>query len=182
MKKLAIIFAAALSMSAAMADSVSLEYQSQDVKGSQDNKFYGMRYTKNFSDSFSADVGTQTTIGMNDSKTTNRAEIGVTPSMTFSGVKLSARLATGEKSTLNNKFSYYSIQPGFSVPITSSLALNASYRYRTAYGEGHGDKTRTQSAGFGYKLSKVDTVAVRYDRVRGDVQQNNTALVYSRAF
>ena len=50
MKKLAIVFAAALSMSAAMADSVSLEYQSQDVKGSQDNNFYGMKYTKNFSD------------------------------------------------------------------------------------------------------------------------------------
>lgn len=162
--------------------SVSLEYQSQDVKGTQDNNFYGMKYTKSLGNNLTADVGTQTTIGMTDSKTTNRTEIGITPSTIVSGVKLSARLATGEKSTLNNKFSYYSVQPGVSIPVTANLALNASYRYRTAYGLGHNDETRTQSVGFGYTLSKVDMVAIRYDRVRGDVEQNNTALIYSRAF
>ena len=181
MKKL-IVIAAMITATAAMADSVSLEYQNQDVKGSQNNNFYSMKYAKSFTSNLTADISTQTTVGVTDHKATERLEIGLTPSMDLNGIKLSTRFATGQKSNLGNDFGYYSIQPGVSIPVTASLNLNAAYRYRNAYGDGHNDETRTASLGLGYKLTKVDTVGVRFDRIRGDVEQNNYVVNYTRSF
>jgi hypothetical protein len=182
MKKSLVALATFLMIGAAMADSVSVEYQAQDVKGSQDNKYYGMKYTKSLGNNLTADVGTQTTVGLTDSKTTNRTEVGITPIFDVRGLKLTTRFATGEKSTLNNRFAYYSIQPGVSVPVTDKLDLNTAWRYRTAYHSGKNDETRTTSVGASYKVTSVDAVGIRFDRVRGDANQNNVAVNYIRSF
>ena len=183
MKKV-IAIATMMMATAVMADSITLENQNQRViGGTEDVRQYSMSYKKDLVSNLVGDVYMSTTQGENTKKLGSRLEVGLTPSMPLSGgVVASTRVAIGSKYSNTGDFNYYVIEPGVQFPITGALSGKVSYRWRSATSEVNGDQTHTTRVGLSYALTKVDAIGVRYDRVRGDNDQNNLAFNYVRSF
>ncbi len=112
-----------------------------------------------------------------------RTETGLTYSVPFGKFTGYVRGAVGLKHVSgSNDTSYYSVEPGVGYGLTDRLAVRVGYRYRDAFSDGVADQTRTSRVGLTYALSKHDAVGVRYDRARGDSDQNIVALSYTRRF
>ena len=62
------------------------------------------------------------------------------------------------------------------------MSAKLGWRYREAFNNVNADTTRTWRAGLSYDLTKKDAVGVRYDRMRGDTNQNIVAVNYTRSF
>jgi predicted porin len=108
-----------------------------------------------------------------------RAEVGLTfAAPLFSGLSTYARVAAGEKFKTSTDYSYYSVEPGVKYKVTDALSVKAAWRYRDAFDTANADQTRTWRVGAEYALTKNYSVALGYDRVRGDSEYNavNTAL------
>ena len=64
----------------------------------------------------------------------------------------------------------------------SGFSTKIGYRIRNAFQVSNLDHTNTARVGLSYAFNKQDSVALRYDRVRGDQEQNLWALSYIRSF
>jgi hypothetical protein len=100
----------------------------------------------------------------------------------FGPVKGYVRSAYGQKYSNTTDFTYFSVEPGVTAPVgpfTAKLGL----RYRSATDSlVNNDQTHTVRATLAYPLTKDDTIAVRYDRVKGDNNQKIVVLAYTRGF
>ena len=93
------------------------------------------------------------------------------------------RTALGQKFTSATNFTYYSVEPGVAVPVGSTgVTAKVGYRFRNAIDTANNDTTRTWRAGLSYDLTAKDTIGVRYDKMRGDTNQNIVAVNYTRGF
>jgi hypothetical protein len=184
MKKIFAILAMAASASA-FAVTAGLEYQNQTgVNGTADSQNIGLSVKEKINDAFSGDVAfSNTNKETTGAISSTRLEAGLTASKTYGIVSPYARVALGQKYTSTTNFTYYSVEPGVSLPIGSTgLTAKVGYRYRTATDSANADTTRTARAGLSYALTPKDTIGVRYDRQRGDSEQNIWAVNYTRGF
>lgn len=167
----------------AMADSVSIENQNQRGIGSENVKLYSMSYKRDLTANLGGDVLFSTTQGDNTKTLGSRLEVGLTPSMPLGGgVSAYTRVALGSKYSNTGDNNYYSVEPGVQFPIAGPLSGKVGYRWRSATATANDDQTHTTRVGLSYALTKVDAIGVRYDRVRGDSNQNNLAVSYNRSF
>jgi hypothetical protein len=182
MKKL-IAITALVAATSAMADSVTAEYQAVDVKGGAEQNLFLLGYKRDITKTFAADVSMSNTVTEGTNTVGARYEAGVTGTYDLVGpVKFYTRAALGEKTASGSQFTYYVIEPGVQVPLTGSLTAKLGWRYRSAVDSANGDQTHTTRVGVAYALSKTDSIGVRYDRMRGDAEQNSVAVNYTRSF
>ena len=185
MKKILAILAMTIS-GFVYAASATLEYQDRTgVNGTADTSQYSLAVSENINKNFSA--GVTTNFSAKDSNGTinsSRLEGSVTGKTTIGLVSPYVRLGTGQKFTSVTNYSYYSVEPGVTVPLgNTGLTTRLGYRYRTAFDStAYADTTNTWRLGMSYAITKQDTVGIRFDRVRGDTNQNNIAFNATRSF
>jgi hypothetical protein len=185
MKKILAILTMAVS-GFVYAASVTLEYQDRTgVNGTANSSQYGLSISENINKNFSVGVGGNVSVlDSTGAIGTTRLEGGVTGKTTIGLVSPYVRLATGQKFTTRTNYSYYSVEPGVTAPVgNTGLTTRLGYRYRTAFDStANADTTHTWRAGMSYALTKQDSVGIRYDRMRGDTNQNIVAFNYTRGF
>ena len=104
------------------------------------------------------------------------------------GLELGARVGLGEVFNGTNSagntvdFGYYTFSPKAEYAVTDKLSALASWRYRNAFSDSNNYQTRTWKGGFGFAVTKKDTVEVQYFQKRGDLNVNGIELSYGRSF
>lgn len=185
-KLLATLMLSILSVSTVYAATGTLEYQTVDgVQGTADTKNYRLGLSEKINNNLSGDVSsTITAKDSNGSVSSTRLEGGLVGSASYGVFKPYVRLATGQKFTTTTNFTYYSVEPGVSAPISNTgLTAKLGWRYRNAYDPtANADETRTWRATLSYAITPKDSLAVRFDRARGDVNQNIWVVGYTRGF
>ncbi len=174
-----------LAAGSAFAGSATIEYQNAEgVQGTANSNLYQISVSENINKHFAIGASLNTT----ESESTgavagSRAEVSLTGKTTVKTVSPSLKVASGQRFTTTGNFAYYSIEPGISVPLAGRLSSQLAWRYRNAYdASAHADETKTWRAGLKYDLTKQDALGIRFDRVRGDSNQNVWAVNYTRNF
>jgi hypothetical protein len=181
MKKIFAILALAITGSAFAADSFTVEGQHINNAGAAAQQQYVLGVKKEFS-GFAGDLAFSNAQTEGTNALSTRLEAGATVA---GPVGLYARAAVGQKYSNTTDFSYYSVEPGIAaaVPGVAGLTAKLGYRFRSAFdGSQNNDQTQTARYSLAYALSKDDTVAVKYDRVKGDNNQKTIAVAYTRGF
>ena len=123
---------------------------------------------------------TSQTDGTNSVST--RVETFLNPKYDLGFASAYLRTAVGTRLNSAGSSEYYAVEPGVVVPLGSGVSTRIGYRYRAAFDSGVADTTETARLGVSYALTKKDAFTVRYDRVRGDSNQNSWNLAYTRGF
>ena len=183
MRKILAIMALAIS-SSAFAASVTVTGANVDgVQGSPNQTQYGLGVKGNINKNLAGDVSFLNVQTNNTNALSTRLEAGLTGENTYGMFTSYARVAVGEKYTNTSNFTYYSIEPGVKVPFgTTGITGQVGYRFRNAVDTANNDTSRTWRAGLSYAMTKVDSIGLRYDSVRGDQNQNIVAVSYTRGF
>lgn len=182
MKKFAIATLALAAIAASAADSVSLESQRQTNVGGEHVQQFALGFKKDLKQNLSGDVSISTTQTSRTQTLGARLEAGLTPTFALpGGITGYTRVALGENLGTGKAVTYYSIEPGIQAPV-GPVTAKVGFRYRSATDSAFNDQTHTVRTGVSYALTKVDSIGVRYDHVRGDATQNNWALNYARSF
>jgi opacity protein-like surface antigen len=184
MKKIVTIAALMAATTLASAASVTVELQNQQGdRGARDSTNYALSVQESLNKTFAADVGVTTFQEDGTKSLSNRLELGLTGTRPFGKVSLYTRAAIGEKFTNGADFGYYSVEPGVIYNISDKLSAKVGYRFRTGFGDnGNLDTTHTARAGVSYAVTKVDSIGVRYDQVRGDAFNHSFNFAYTRSF
>jgi len=99
----------------------------------------------------------------------NRLETGLSYQYgVLKDVALYTRGAVGYKYTNAADHSYYSIEPGVRVQLTSPLAVRVGYRFRDSFSDSYLDQTNTLRLGAEYALSDNTAVTAGLDRAWQD--------------
>jgi hypothetical protein len=183
MKKLLVTAVLGLASLTAMAGSGSVEYSNIDgVNGAKNGTGYLINFnesiTKNLDGGFQ--MSTAQTDGTNSVST--RVEASLTPKYDLGMATAYMKGSIGTKMSSIGSHEYYSVEPGIIVPVTGPISIKAGYRYRAAFESGIADTTRTERLGVTYALTKKDAFTVRFDRQRGDSNQNSWNFAYTRGF
>lgn len=182
MKKIFAILALVAAGTAFAGDSATVEYQNVNAIGATDAKVGALAVKHEFNKSVAGDVQISNTQTNGTNALSTRLEAGLTGTApVFGSVNGYVRAAVGQKFTNTAESGYYSIEPGFSAPV-GPVTAKVGFRFRQATSGTVADTTHTVRAGVTYALTKQDAVTVRFDRARGDVTQNITALAYTRSF
>jgi len=183
MKKLLAIVAMAATGLAFAGDTMTLEGQRINNIGNNGQQQYVVGVKKEINSNLAADVAFSNAQTENTNALSTRLEAGVTVTAPVYGIVNGySRVALGQKYTNSTNFTYYSIEPGVAVPF-GDLTAKVGYRWRSADDAGtNNDQTHTMRYSLGYAVTKVDTVGVRYDRVKGDSDQKVWVVNYSRGF
>lgn len=128
----------------------------------------------------SAQITVAQTAGTNS--VSSRYELGLTPKYKMGSVTLYTKVAAGQKLSSSGNKDYYGIEPGVIVPFAQNLSVRYGFRFRDGLGGSTGERTSTHRLGVGYDFTKRDSVNVRYDRQRGDSEQNSWSVGYVRRF
>ena len=181
MKKLAIATLVALSGFAYAGDTVTLEGQHINNAGAAAQQQYVLGIKKDFG-SFAGDVSFANAQTEGTNALSTRLEAGATVN---GPVGLYARAAVGQKYSNTTDFTYYSIEPGIAaaVPGLSGVTAKVGYRFRSAFDSTqNNDQTNTMRYALSYALNAKDSVALKYDRVKGDSNQKVVSVAYTVGF
>ena len=185
MKKiLSVLFALTIS-SATFAGSVTIEGSKINTIGGNDAQRGSISLKEDLNNTFSVHTQLSSTQSDNTNSVSTRFEVGATTTAPlFGSVKGYTKVGLGEKYSTKGQFTYYSIEPGITVPLSSSLTARVAYRYRTALENtnANNDTTQTVRVGVTYALNKKDAIGTRFDRIAGDTRQDLYALFYTRSF
>lgn len=184
MKKILTILALVAATSA-MADSVTLSRQSIDVIDSKnDQTQYSLSYKHVFNQTFAGDVQFSNTQTENTNALGARIEGGLTASAPlFGSVKGYVRTALGQRYSNTKSYQYYSVEPGITMPV-GPVNVKVGYRWRDATDNtvNSSEETSTKRVNISYPLTKNDSIALGFDRERGDANKNGTTISYTRTF
>jgi hypothetical protein len=181
MKKIFAILALAITGTAFAADSFTFEGQHINNAGAAAQQQYVLGVKKEFG-TFAGDLAFSNAQTEGTNALSTRLEAGATVN---GPIGLYARAAVGQKYSNTTDFTYYSVEPGIAVavPGVAGVTAKAGYRFRSAFDSTqNNDQTHTARYSLAYALSKNDTVAVKYDRVKGDNNQKVVAVAYTRGF
>lgn len=190
MKKIVILAGLLASLCVAgevFATSATLEFQSIDnvpVKTTDQTNF-NFTVRENVLKNLTGDVQfSQTNSDGTQGLSSSRIETGWTPTYTINEYfRLYARETIGEKYTSTTHNSYWSAEPGVTIPFGSTnLTAKLAWRFRTGFSDTALDTTRTWRVGLAYAVTSKDTIGVRYDRVQGNSDQRIMAVNYTRGF
>ena len=187
MKVKLVALTALFASSVAFAGSATFEYQDIDGKKNtpQDQTNWSVTVKETLTKGLAGDVAlsqTNNKVSGPDTLASTRTEGGLTASTTLGALTPYVRGGLGYKYLGTTNFSYYSVEPGASVGLGGGFTAKLGWRYREAFSNANADTTRTVRAGVAYDLTKNDQIGVRYDRMRGDWNQNIVAVNYTRAF
>jgi len=184
MKKILAFIAIAIS-STAFAGSVTVEGTKLNTIGGNDQMSTNFALSESINDTFGVHTQLSSTQTDNTNSVSTRLEVGGTATTTLFGpVKGYAKVALGQKYSTSGQFTYYSIEPGVTVPLSSGLTAKVAYRYRTAADNANVNKdtTDTVRVGVTYAINKKDAVGFRFDRITGDSRQDGYNVFYTRSF
>jgi len=184
MKKIFAILALAITGSAFAVDSVTVESQNiKTINSSTAQHAYVLGVKHDFNSTFAGDVAFTNTQTDSTYALGTRLEAGLTATQPlFGSVKGYTRVALGEKYSNTAATSFYSIEPGVTTPI-GPFTAKLGVRWRSAIDSGaNNDQTHTVRATLGYPLTANDNVYIRYDRIRGDSEQNSVIVGLTHAF
>jgi hypothetical protein len=182
MKKILAILALAVS-GTAFAGSFTLESQNVNNGSSADQQTHQLTVKHDFNNTFAGDVVFGNTQTNNTNALTTRLETGLTATAPlFGSVKGYTRVGYGLKYSNTADFGYYSVEPGVTMPV-GPFTAKVGVRYRSAVDSSvNNDQTNTARASLAYAMTKNDSFAVGYDRVRGDSNQKIVKVSYTRGF
>ena len=170
----------------AFAGSITMEGGMIDTKnGGKDLRNASFTLSETVNSTFSVHSQLLSTQTDKTNAISTRLEVGATATTPLVGpVSGYTKVALGQKYSATGNFTYYSIEPGVSMPLNSKLTAKAGYRFRTAAENPNvnNDTTHTARVGVTYAVDKVRSVGVRYDRVAGDSRQDGYAMFYSHSF
>jgi predicted porin len=185
MKKILI---AALALASSLAFAGTATFEGSKVNGLEGAKD-AMSTNFAISESINKNLSVHTQLTSQQTDSTNaistRLEVGGTYSLPVYGpVTGYTKVALGQKYSTAGQFTYYSIEPGLSVPLTSSLTAKVGYRYRTAAENPNVNKDTTDTVriGVSYAINKQHAVGVRYDRMTGDSRNDSVNIFVTRSF
>lgn len=183
MKKLFAIMALAITGTVFAGDYATLESQNIKTIDGAAQHAYVLGVKHDFNSTFAGDVAFTNTQTNSTNALGTRLEAGITATQQLFGpVNGYTRVAIGEKYSNTAATSFYSIEPGVSAPLGGGFAAKLGWRYRSAIDPVNNDQTHTVRSTLGYTLTPKDYVYARYDRIRGDSQQNSVILGYTRSF
>jgi opacity protein-like surface antigen len=186
MKKIiAIIATLALAAGTAFAGTVTVEGAKINTIGGNDQMNSNFSLSESINNTFSVHTQLSSTQTDNTNSVSTRLEVGGTATAPLYGtVSGYTKVAVGQKYSTSGSFTYYSIEPGVTVPLTSSLTAKVGYRFRTAAENANVNKdtTDTVRVGVTYAINKKDAVGFRFDRITGDSRQDGYNVFYSRSF
>lgn len=168
-----------------LAGSVSVEGSKSNTIGGNDQMSTNFALSENINKTFSAHTQLSSNQTDSTSAVSTRLEVGATATAPLVGaVSGYTKVAVGQKYSTAGSFTYYSIEPGVSVPLSSSLTAKVGYRFRTAAENPNvnNDTTHTARVGVTYAIDKVRAVGVRFDRITGDSRQDGYNVFYSHSF
>ena len=185
MKKIALATLLVIMAATAGAVEVGGEYQNFGGKnGTASANNYQVFVKENLNNNFTVDAkATQGIAKTNDGISNSSMETGLTGKYNLGPVTPYTRIGLGEWYRTTGNFTYYSVEPGVVVPVsTTGLSASVGYRFRDGVRDSNEFTTRTWRAKIGYDLTKTDKVYVGYDRMRGDVKANVSMVGYSHSF
>jgi opacity protein-like surface antigen len=183
MKKLLITTLLALASLSAVAGTATIEYSSiEGLNGGKDGTGYLFQVSETVAKNLDLSAQMLTTQSDGTHTLGSRVEVGITPKLPTAFGTLYTKVSVGEKLTSAGPKEYYAVEPGITVPVTDNISVRAGYRYRVAFDSAINDTTRTERLGASYALTKQDSLTVRFDRQRGDSQQNSWNFAYTRSF
>ena len=123
-------------------------------------------------DNLTVDANTETSIANTSKATVNRVEAGASFAIpTGTGITPYVRTALGSKTASGNQFAYYSVEPGFRLPIGPGTARLA-WRYRSAVDSDINDTTRTWKVGYVLPVTNSLDLNLVVEAARGVVNYN----------
>jgi len=149
------------------------------VDGAADNQSVKLTVGTDLNSMFKADVSLRQKMDTAENLSDTRLESGLTATVPVVGnLSFYTRGAAGQKFKTTENYTYYSIEPGVKYQLANALTVKAGWRHRDALDNANADQTRSWRLGADYALTKNYSVAVGYDRVRGDSNYNavNTSL------
>lgn len=167
------------------AATATVEYQDQNgVNGTSDSRNISLSVKENINKTFAGDISLSNTYKETTGAASSfRTEAGLTGTVPLVGnLNGYTRVAVGQKFTSTNNFTYYSVEPGVSLPLGAGLTAKVGYRYRNAFDEARLDHTNTWRAGLSYQINKDNAIGIGYDRQRGDSNQDIWKVNYTRGF
>ena len=167
------------------AGSVTIEGAKLNTIGGNDQMNSNFTLSESINSTFSVHTQLSSSQTDNTNAVSTRLEVGGTATVPLYGPVLGyTKVAIGQKYSTSGQFAYYSVEPGISVPLNSSLTAKVGYRFRTATENANknNDTTDTVRVGVTYAIDKVRAVGVRYDRITGDSRQDGYNVFYSHSF
>jgi len=113
---------------------------------------------------------------------TNRYEGRVKHTWATMGLKPYLGVRLGESVKSNANFSYYAVDAGVAVPVTTKFDIDFSYRYRNAFDTVNKFQTDRYGIEGKLKLTDKDSLGLRYAQSYGDSESNSLRLQYTRSF
>ena len=183
MKKLLVTAILGLASLTAMAGQGTVEYSNVDgVNGAKNGKGYLVNWNENITKNLDGgfQMSTAQTDGTNSVST--RVEGSLTPKYNLGFATAYFKGSIGVKLNTLGANEFYAVEPGVVVPLGYGFSTRIGYRYRAAFNSSIADTTETARVGVTYDLTKQDAVTVRFDRMRGDTDQNSWNFAYTRRF
>jgi hypothetical protein len=183
MKKLLATAILGLASLTAMAGQGTVEYSNADgVNGAKNSKGYLVNWNENINKNLDGgfQMSTAQTDGTNSVST--RVEGSLTPKYNLGSATAYFKGGVGVKLNTLGANEFYSVEPGVIVPLGYGFSTRVGYRYRAAFNSSIADTTETARVGVSYALTKQDALTVRFDRMRGDTDQNSWNFAYTRRF
>jgi hypothetical protein len=168
-----------------LAGSVTVEGAKLNTIGGNDQMNTNFTLSETVNKTFSVHTQVSSSQTDNSNSVSTRLEVGGTASVPVYGpVSGYAKLAVGQKYSTAGQFTYYSIEPGLTMPVGSNLTAKVAYRYRTAAESPNANKDTTDTVRIGltYAIDKARSVGVRFDRITGDSRQDGYNVFYSHSF
>lgn len=182
MKKLLAILTLAMIGVSAQAGTFIVEYSPTQGIGRPDGTAYLIKVGESISKNVELDFQMVTAQTDGTNAVSTRLETGLTPRWDFGPGKFYTKFALGRKLDARGNKDYYGVEPGYILPLTNRASIRYGFRYRDGIGDDLGERTDTHRLGVEYKLTKFDALNVRFDRQRGDSNQNSWNFAYIRRF
>jgi hypothetical protein len=183
MKKLLATAILGLASLTAMAGSGTVEYSSAEgVNGAKNSSGHLVSFNESITKTLTGGFQIITTQTDGTNSVSSRAEAFLTPTYALGFGTAYFRGGIGTRLNTSGSNEYYAVEPGIIVPLGNGFSTRIGYRYRAAFNSSVADTTETARIGLTYAFTKQDAITVRYDRVRGDTNQNSTSFAYTRRF
>jgi hypothetical protein len=183
MKKLLVTAILGLASLTTMAGTATVERSdAEGVNGAKNSSGYMVNWNENITKTLDGgfQMSTAQTDGTNSVST--RVEASLTPRFNLGFASGYIKGSVGLKLNSSGSTEFYAVEPGVIVPLGGGFSTRIGYRYRAAFNSAIADTTETARVGVTYALTKTDALTVRFDRMRGDSEQNSWNLAYTRRF
>jgi hypothetical protein len=183
MKKVLAILAVAFASTAFAGGYAGIEYEDQDGRnGTSDS--VGTAVILGYKDgntSYSGKVSSSKT-SWSTGNISNQYEARIKHKYSVMNVNPYLGIRLGEKVSSTSHFTYYAVDTGVVVPVAKAFDVDFSYRYRNAFDTDNNFQTNRVGIEGIYKITKNDSVGLRFARSYGDSETNSIRLNLTHNF